>query len=160
MRWGFWPKRGHGFGDGGRMTQGTHQTPSTGFPICHTPGPAPAPSFPSHPSPFPWVPWLTGSPAKSQLPRLVWIPTLEVMGCSIVLPDNSLSLNPCWPIFLFLNKTCWIRKECLFQQEGKQIFTLFIDIMVNGDHNGPSPSSKRSFCNSWKQDFKGVTVLP
>lgn len=53
-------------------------------------------ALPSFPSLFQLgLPWVTGSPAKPQLLRPVWIPALEVMDYSIVLPDNYLSLNPC-----------------------------------------------------------------
>lgn len=49
------------------------------------------------------------SPARSPspAPQAGVGSTLEAVDCSIVPPDGYLSLNPCWPAFLFLEET-WV----------------------------------------------------
>lgn len=82
-------KRGLGFGEAGRVMQG-------GWGHDRHPPPGSQSAFlPGTTISLPLVPAQTAlgnsSPAKSPLPRLVWIPALEVMDCSIA---HSLSLNP------------------------------------------------------------------
>lgn len=76
---------------------GTLQTPPT---VSHSP------LLASLCAPFPQTSLPPGPPAKPGSGGwCVRILSWEVMGCSIVLPDNYLSLNLCWPVFLFLYKT-------------------------------------------------------
>lgn len=158
--WGFWTTRERECVVWGGMRQGGWRSIPC-LPAGPTPGPAPVQSLPLSSLSLPLVPTRTSlSPCLScqvPAPQAVWIPSLEVMDCSVVLLGNHVSPSSLLTYsFVSLQILSWIGKECLFKQKSKHIFTLLSDIM---DRGGPQAPRTHSVL-SWKPDFKGAHNCP